>query len=590
MLNGKIRVYPFGSEIAAVEGKDPQVEVLTGRYATMDGGVYNGAPSSVAELTAEQWQRVEDMLVKLEAEHPRGNPTQKSAKKSDFQADPGFALLQEEVGWDPFLARLDKMEDTRFHNFDLSEGKVLYCPMPGHGDRGPHIKYTQEKFGLLPGNSNMVHCIVCNFTGDLFTTVRAFDGGEEGGGKEYNNYYEVARQKCQQHKLDYGKFFPSISVADVENLRQAADEATTGTGQASRVTTSDIREQMADVMAGRDTWEHAQAAEFFEIILGRNFRYVTQERGAGEWYKWNGHKWSITNPANLIRMMQTLLKKIRTEIMPSLPADRRDEWSKWRGLDTKCSRSDFLEGTMKMLRSNLLTEFKEFDKPERAHLVNFLNGTYDLEKQVFRQAEREDYLTQSLAVTYDPAKAGWNPTWHKFFQNSFPDKDVREFLHKFFGYMLEGTGREKVAIFFHGYGDNGKTALVNLLMSIFGYMSDSSYGKSIGWDSISNLRDGAIRNHLARLYNARAAFCDESQANMVLSENTFKAVSGMSLITARFLHKEFFSFKSRFVFVLATNRCPRIIGGDDATWKRVLKVPMTQRFVKGHPKRIENLV
>ena len=76
---------------------------------------------------------------------------------------------------------------------------------------------------------------------------------------------------------------------------------------------------------------------------------------------------------------------------------------------------------------------------------------------------------------------------------------------------------------------------------------------------------------------------------MVLSENTFKAVSGMSLITARFLHKEFFSFKSRFVFVLATNRCPRIIGGDDATWKRVLKVPMTQRFVKGHPKRIENL-
>ena len=44
---------------------------------------------------------------------------------------------------------------------------------------------------------------------------------------------------------------------------------------------------------------------------------------------------------------------------------------------------------MKMLRSNLLTEFKEFDPPERAHLVNFLNGPHDLEKQVFRQAERD---------------------------------------------------------------------------------------------------------------------------------------------------------------------------------------------------------
>ena len=76
--------------------------MLTGRYATMDRGVYNGAPSSVAELTAEQWQRVEDMLVKLEAEHPRGEG--KESKEERLPARHWSSLSpQEEVGGNQFV-------------------------------------------------------------------------------------------------------------------------------------------------------------------------------------------------------------------------------------------------------------------------------------------------------------------------------------------------------------------------------------------------------------------------------------------------------------------------------------------------------
>jgi putative DNA primase/helicase len=181
------------------------------------------------------------------------------------------------------------------------------------------------------------------------------------------------------------------------------------------------------------------------------------------------------------------------------------------------------------------------------------------------------------------------PTWLTFLENSFPDREVRDFLQRFLGYMLEGTGKEKVAAFFHGYGDNGKTMLMAVLTAIFGFKSDNAYGKAVAWETFAENKGGAIRNDLARLHNARAVFCDESEQGMVLKEAMFKSVTGASPITARFLHKEHFTFVSKFVFVLTTNRLPSVKGGDGASWSRILKVPMTQSFPVGHPKRIEGL-
>jgi putative DNA primase/helicase len=245
-----------------------------------------------------------------------------------------------------------------------------------------------------------------------------------------------------------------------------------------------------------------------------------------------------------------------------------------------------MSGVMKMLQSKRLVEFEKFD-PEGKHLVNFLNGTFELHTGVFRESRREDMLTQTMPVPF--VQGATCDNWNQFLENSFPDADVREFLQRFFGYMLAGTGQEKYALFFHGYGDNGKTILMSVLMSLFGFKSENAYGKAVGWDTFTESKSGTIRNDIARLHNSRAVFCDESEEGMVLKESMFKAVTGMSPITVRFLHKEYFTFMSRFVFVLATNRLPRVIGGDGATWRRILKVPMTESFPPGHAKRIENL-
>lgn len=353
------------------------------------------------------------------------------------------------------------------------------------------------------------------------------------------------------------------------------------------ITVADIHSQLEEVLVGREMpWQHRMAADFFTLLFGENYRYSVMDK-SGSWMQWNGHMWHPGSIVTMRKRMDDLLKRIQTQIIPTLRATDGNLLMVLRGLEKKCASADFMSGVMRMLESMLKAEFKDFDSEKRSGLVNFINGTYELETGNFRKSAREDMLTQTMPVSYQPNATC--PTWLKFLENSFPDVEVREFLQRFFGYTLEGTGKEKLAAFFHGYGDNGKTMLMAVLTALFGYMSDGAYGKSVSWETFAENKTGSIRNDIARLHNARVVFCDESEQGMVLKESVFKALTGSSPITSRFLHKEFFTFFARFVFILTTNRLPSVKGGDGASWSRILKIPMTESFPVGHPKRIEGL-
>src|SRR5260370_29991757 len=167
--------------------------------------IFGEAPSTVSKLNETEWSRLRDYLSGVEKEHPRQNPTEKPAKKGDFDPDPGFEKLFEQVGWEPLIQRLNKMEDTRFHNLDLTVNE--FCPMPGHGTRGVNIPYTSKVFSIIKNQPNLVHCFGCNFSGDLFTTIRTFEAGEEGGGRTYGNYYDVAKAICEENGLKFEDYF-----------------------------------------------------------------------------------------------------------------------------------------------------------------------------------------------------------------------------------------------------------------------------------------------------------------------------------------------------------------------------------------------
>ncbi len=84
---------------------------------------------------------------------------------------------------------------------------------------------------------------------------------------------------------------------------------------------------------------------------------------------------------------------------------------------------------------------------------------------------------------------------------------------------------------------------------------------------------GGINNDVARLHGARAIMMSESGQRDQLDEGVIKRFTGGDLVTARFLHEEYFSFMPQGKPWLATNHKPGIKGTDRAIWGRCKLIP-----------------
>jgi putative DNA primase/helicase len=86
------------------------------------------------------------------------------------------------------------------------------------------------------------------------------------------------------------------------------------------------------------------------------------------------------------------------------------------------------------------------------------------------------------------------------------------------------------------------------------------------------------------LAGKRFVVSQESREGAKLDESLIKTLTGGDQITARFLHKEFFTFRPTWKIWLATNHRPAIKGTDQGIWSRPKLIPFTVSF-EGREKR-----
>ena len=77
----------------------------------------------------------------------------------------------------------------------------------------------------------------------------------------------------------------------------------------------------------------------------------------------------------------------------------------------------------------------------------------------------------------------------------------------------------------------------------------------------------------------RFVTASESGETRQLNEPRIKALTGRDPITARLLHKNFFTFQPVAKFWLATNTKPVVKDDSDGFWRRVHLIPFTQTFI-----------
>ncbi len=200
------------------------------------------------------------------------------------------------------------------------------------------------------------------------------------------------------------------------------------------------------------------------------------------------------------------------------------------------------------------------------------NGVIDLRTGQLREGRRDDRITMSAGVPYDPRAVC--PRWEQFIREIFNhDEELVTFVQRAAGYSLTGDTSEQCLFLCHGTGANGKSTFLRTLAAVLG-----DYGHSMPFSTVELHQRAAIPNDLAALVGRRFVTASETNDGTRLNESRIKALTGEDAISARFLHAEFFTFVPVAKFWLAVNHKPVVRDDSYAFWRRIRLIPFLQTF------------
>lgn len=317
----------------------------------------------------------------------------------------------------------------------------------------------------------------------------------------------------------------------------------------------------------------------FQILRGRDFLY---DWTAGQWLHWNGTIWRPDETGLADRAM---VEVAAARLQATQKVQDADEEFRATG-DVRRNRKRSVAAALKLQNTNNRSKALESARtnPQFARkadnfnqddlLLACSNGVIDLRTSEFRPGRREDLIRVAAAASWVPGASC--DGWLQFLSDVFPNRpDILAFLKRAVGYSLTGLTREEVFFILYGLGRNGKGTFLRTLLAVFG-----DYATNTEFSTLIADRDRARgpRNDVATLAGKRFVTAQESREGAQLDESLIKALTGGDLITARFLHKEFFTFRPTWKIWLATNHKPEIRGTDTGIWSRPKLIPFTVSF------------
>lgn len=218
----------------------------------------------------------------------------------------------------------------------------------------------------------------------------------------------------------------------------------------------------------------------------------------------------------------------------------------------------------------LEADIKEFDAdPE---LLNCTSGVVNLRSGACLPHSPDHRMTKITGAAYGPSAQA--PVWCAHLEHIFEgDAEIIGFLQRLFGYAMTGYSHEQVFVVFYGEGANGKSDTVFGMSKALGAGGLDSYSKATAVTTFTPHRNDHIRNSLAALAGARFVTTSENRIGQTLDKGLIKEITGGEDITARFLHREDFSFRPQFLLLISTNHKPKVEAPDFAFKRRVLLVP-----------------
>jgi len=330
--------------------------------------------------------------------------------------------------------------------------------------------------------------------------------------------------------------------------------------------------------------------------------YKCTDFGKNVWFRWMGHIWTETDSGvDLQIKFSSDIADVFQKAANICGKEVEGRKCSTEGQD-KCGQCDYCKsfstqvGMLKVVsrlkttgfKSNLMRECKElfFDEQftkkvdSTKTLIAFNNGVMDLADFTFRAGKPEDYISFSTEIDYEEDKKYYEyqdwPKIDKFICQVIPDPEVRTYFMNHLATCLVGGNQTQKFHILTGSGSNGKSMLMNLTSKALG---DYAAVVPIALFTQKRAGSGAAAPEVIRLKGRRFVTMQEPDEKVALNTGLMKLVSSGEKMYARDLFKSGCEFEVQAKFHLACNDKPEVNATDGGTWRRLVVINYTSKFV-----------
>lgn len=203
---------------------------------------------------------------------------------------------------------------------------------------------------------------------------------------------------------------------------------------------------------------------------------------------------------------------------------------------------------------------------ERIDFINLKNGMLNLKTRELLPHSPNFRSTLQLSVEYISDEKC--PSFDKFL-SEIVNQDCIDLMWEMIGYTLHYDYNFKKAFVLLGEGNNGKSILLNIIVSLLGEKNVSN----VSLQSLCEHRFSAaiLVDKLANIYP------DLSSKELIYPQ-MFQALTGDDYINVEKKHKDGFQFKNKAKLIFSCNTMPSTKVNTDAYYDRLIIIPFPNQF------------
>jgi putative DNA primase/helicase len=416
---------------------------------------------------------------------------------------------------------------------------------------------------ILPGPDGVALCerYVPGKPGEIERKFASFDGS---GGVGIGTLFHIASQHGYQSARRNAPYSAKEDLPELSN--DEIDALVRGELQAALpFDLYDYRPEDGGIL---DAWDEHYGHEWLYIA------------GYKRWAHWAGTHWEDQRTVQFERSIESLVSAMnlaaeeKLQECLGLPDEERKIAFKKATVYSNATRrtSGRISSVGSMAEKRRPAEGGKINAP---NVLNFRNGTLDLDTLELREHSRGDLLTYCMPFDYDPAARA--PIWiDEYLANVFVYENTTETDHtlialvqELLGYSLTNDTSLEAMVWLYGDGGNGKTVIIEVLRALLGPLATSVDFQHLG--SPGNY-------DLSSLVGMRVAFSTESERGGTVAEGYIKRVVSGETIKARPIYGSPFEFKSTSKVWWAMNDKPIIKSTSSSMWRRLKLIPFNRVF------------